>query len=224
VADRRGPRRLVAALVTVLAVLALTGCGARGQASDSPVANVSIAADTDGLHGVVLPNPYRVPHERLVDTAGRPFDLAAEATKPLTLVFFGYTNCPDVCQVVMATIAASLVRLDAREKAEVAMVFVTTDPVRDTPRKLHAYLDRFNPSFEGATGSLPAIVRLGRALAIPVEKGQKLASGGYDVTHGTQVLGLVPGGRAPYVWTQGTDPGALGDDIKKILADQVPDQ
>ncbi len=220
--ERWALRRHVGALLAVVSAVALTGCGARGQVAESPVANVSIPADSDGLHGVVLPQPYPVPHERLVDTAGRPFDLAAEATRPLTLVFFGYTNCPDVCQVVMATIAASLVRLDERQKAKVAMVFVTTDPARDTPRRLRSYLDRFDPTFQGATGSLPAIVRLGKALAVPVEKGQRLASGGYDVTHGTQVLGLSPGGQAPYVWTQGTDPADLADDISTILADQVP--
>jgi protein SCO1/2 len=208
----------------VLSVLALTGCGARSQASDSPVAGFNTPADTDGLNGVVLPQPYRVPHERLVDTSDRPFDLAAEASRPLTLVFFGYSNCPDVCQVVMATIAAALVRLDDQEKAKVQMVFVTTDPARDTPKRLRSYLDRFNPSFEGATGELPTIVRLGRALAIPVEKGHKLASGGYDVTHGTQVLGLVPGARAPFVWTQGTDAGALAEDVRTILAGKVTGQ
>jgi protein SCO1/2 len=206
----------------VLVSLALTGCGARTQASESPVAGVSIPADSDGLNGVVLPHPYRVPHARLIDTSGRRLDVASAATRPLTLVFFGYTNCPDVCQVVMATIAASLVRLDAQERAKVGMVFVTTDPARDTSRTLRAYLDRFNPSFEGATGDLREIVRLGRGLAVPVEKGHRLASGGYDVTHGTQVLGLVPGGRAPYLWTQGTDPRALFEDITKILAGKVP--
>jgi protein SCO1/2 len=206
----------------VLGALALSGCGGRVEGSADPVSSLSTAPDTDGLHAVVLSEPHRVPHERLVDTSGRPLDLATDATRPLTLVFFGYTNCPDVCQVVMANIAAGLVRLDARQRAKVATVFVTTDPARDTPERLRRYLDRFNPSFEGATGGLAAIVRLAGALAIPVEKGRKLASGGYDVTHGTQVLGLLPGGRAPYVWAQETGPGALADDVTRILADRVP--
>jgi protein SCO1 len=206
----------------VLGALALTGCGGRAQTSEGPVADFSTPADTDGLHAVVLPEPHVVPVARLVGTSGRPLDLAADATKPLTLVFFGYTHCPDICQVVMANIAAGLVRLDERQRSKVAMVFVTTDPARDTAGTLRSYLDRFDPSFEGATGDLRAIVRVANALAIPVEKGQKLASGGYDVTHGTQVLGLVPGGRAPFVWSQETGPGDLADDVSKILADQLP--
>lgn len=204
----------------VLGALALSGCGGRAQVSASPVSNLSMAADTDGLHAVVLPDPHQVPREQLLDTAGRPLDLATDTTRPLTLVFFGYTNCPDICQVVMANIAAGLVRLDADQRAKVAMVFVTTDPARDDAERLRSYLDRFDPSFEGATGRLPAIIGVANALGIAVEKGRKLPSGGYEVTHGTQVLGLVPGGRAPYVWAQETAPGAFADDVTKILADQ----
>jgi protein SCO1/2 len=206
----------------VLGAFALTGCGGREQTSEALVADVSTAADTDGLHAVVLSEPHVVPHARLVGTSGRPLDLAADATRPLTLVFFGYTHCPDICQVVMANIAAGLVRLDEGQRSKVAMVFVTTDPARDTAGTLRSYLDRFDPSFDGATGGLPAIVRVANALGIPVEKGQKLASGGYDVTHGTQVLGLVPGGRAPFVWSQETSPGDLADDVSKILAGRLP--
>ena len=59
------------------------------------------------------------------------------ATRPLTLVFFGYTHCPDVCQVVMANIASAMTRLDPSQRSRVGMVFVTTDPVRDDVHTLH---------------------------------------------------------------------------------------
>ena len=57
---------------------------------------------------------------------------------------------------------------------------------------------------------------------MPIEKGKKLASGGYDVAHGTQIVGVRPDGTAPLVWTEGTDPASLADDITKILDDKVP--
>ena len=57
---------------------------------------------------------------------------------------------------------------------------------------------------------------------MPIEKGKKLASGGYDVAHGTQIVGLLPDGRAPFVWTEGTDPASLAEDISTILDDNVP--
>ena len=55
-----------------------------------------------------------------------------------------------------------------------------------------------------------------------IAKGKKLASGGYDVAHGTQIVGVLPDHRAPFVWTQGTDPSTLADDITTILDDKVP--
>ena len=215
-------RRAVAAVGAAVLALVLAGCGGGSDASDGrPVANVSIR-DDDGLHGVVLPNPYDVPDVTLTDAAGKPYDLPTDATKPLTLVFFGYTHCPDICQVVMANIASSLTRLDAAQRDQVQMEFVTTDPARDDVRTVHAYVQRFDPAFDGLTGDLPTIVRLGKAFDVPIEKGEKLASGGYDVAHGTQIVGLLPDGRAPFVWTEGTDPASLAEDISTILDDKVP--
>jgi len=169
----------------------------------------------------VLHQQYHAPDTELTDTEGRPFSLATSTDQRLTLVFFGYTHCPDICQVVMATIASALVRLDPDQRAQVDMTLVTTDPARDSGRVLRAYLDRFDPAFEGLTGPLPSIVRAGRAVGVTIEKGQKLASGGYDVGHGTQVVGLLPDGTAPYVWTEGTAPGDLAEDIAKILDGEV---
>jgi protein SCO1/2 len=215
-------RRLPAALGGVALAVVLAGCGAGSDASSGrPVAHVSIQ-DDDGLNGVVLPKPYAVPDLTLKDAAGRPYDLATDAKKPLTLVFFGYTHCPDICQVVMANIASSLTRLDPAQRAKVQMEFVTTDPARDDSRTLRAYVDRFDPSFDGLTGDLPTIVRLGKAFDVPIEKGAKLPSGGYDVAHGTQIVGVLPDGRAPFVWTEGTDPASLAQDITTILDDKVP--
>ena len=213
-------RTAAAALLAVLSLLPLAGCGSRTE-DQAPVANVTMH-DDDGLNGVVLPTPYRVPDVRLDRASGGRYSLRTDATEPLTLVFFGYTNCPDICQVVMASIASSLTRLDSADRAKVDMVFVTTDPARDAGPVLRSYLSRFDRTFDGLTGDLPSIVRLGRAFDVQIAKGRRLASGGYDVEHGTQVVGVLPDGRAPFVWTEGTDPAALADDIKTILDDKVP--
>jgi protein SCO1 len=214
-------RRSALAAVTVVLATLLAGCGGPSSSSQGPVANVTMH-DDDGLAGVVLPRPYAVPDLTLVDSSGKPYDLATDAKKPLTLVFFGYTHCPDICQAVMADIASALTRVDAEKKAEVDMVFVTTDPARDDAATLREYVGRFDPSFQGLTGDLPTIVRLGRAFDVEIQKGQRLASGGYDVAHGTQIVGVRPDGTAPFVWTEGTDPASLAADITKILDDKVP--
>jgi protein SCO1 len=214
-------RRVVALLVLILvSTLGLAGCGGSRPDSGAPVANVSIQ-DDDGLNGVVLPRPYVVPAIILKDAAGKPYDVATDRSKRLTLVFFGYTHCPDVCQVVMANIASALTRLDAEQRREVGMLFVTTDPARDDAATLRAYLNRFDRSFDGLTGDLPKIVRFGKAFGVFIAKGQKLPSGGYDVNHSTQVVGMLAHRRAPFVWTEGTSPAALADDISAILQGKV---
>ncbi len=205
-----------------LAALTLTGCGGQqAEAGGPPVTGVT-TYDGDGLNGVVLPTPYDVPAVTLEGADGRSRTLPEDVRAPLTLMFFGYVSCPDVCQVVMANISSALVRLPQAERDKVEMIFVTTDPARDTAPALRRYLDRFDPSFQGLTGHLRTIVRLGKAFDVEIAKGQKLASGGYDVAHGSQIVGLLPDGRAPFVWTEGTSPAALSDDVTSILEDKVP--
>jgi protein SCO1/2 len=194
-------RRLAAALVP--AVLLLAACG---------------GSDAE-LTGAVLDQPYVVPATPLTDTDGASYSLADDTDKRLTLVFFGYTNCPDICQVVMSTLASAMTRLDDADRDQVDVVFVTTDPARDDQSALREYLDRFDPSFVGLTGPLATIIDVGKALAVAIEQGEKLPSGGYDVTHGTAVLGIDGSDVVPIVWTQGTSATQFADDVHQLLDD-----
>ena len=215
-------RALVAA---GLSGLLLSACSIGTPPDDSPVAGVTVE-DDDGLNGAVLPTPYAVSDATLTDTDGADQALdtvAADAGDNITLVFFGYTHCPDICQIVMADIASALTRLDDAQRERVGMTFVTTDPARDDEATLRAYLDRFDPSFGGLTGPLPRIVEVGNSLGVEIEKGQKMPSGGYEVAHGTQVVGVLPDGTAPVVWTEGTGPDRIAQDLQSILEDGVPE-
>ena len=198
-------------LLALLLTFALVGCGSSG--GGAAVSGVS-TSDHDGYNGILLDQPYAVPHMDLTDTDGKPFDLAAQDKR--TLVFFGYTNCPDICQVVMSTIASSLTRLSDAEKAKLQVVFVTTDPARDTEKVLRTYLDRFNPEFIGVTGSINSIDALGKPMGVYIKKGQKLPSGGYEVDHTANVI-AVDGGKGDLVWTAGTSQSDMAADLEKIL-------
>lgn len=201
-------RHLVGGL---LLALLLAGCG-----GTAPTTRPDGEIDEDGLHGSALTTPYEVPDTDLVDTSGAPYSLT-DADADLTLVFFGYTHCPDICQVVMGTIASALTRLDDAERERVEVVLVTTDPARDEPAVLRDYLDRFDPAFEGATGELPVIVETAAALAVHVEQGEKLPGGGYEVVHSDPVLGLDDRDRATVVWTKDVSSAQLAEDISALL-------
>jgi protein SCO1 len=213
--------RLAGLLVPALiGVAALSGCGASDDGN--PVVSGAGVVDDDGLHGAVLTTPYTWPEGSLVDTGGNDFDLRAGLEKPLTLVFFGYSRCPDICQAVMADLASATARLEESEAEDVDTWFVTTDPARDDPATLRAYLDRFDPGFEGLTGPLDDIVATARAVHVPVEKGERLPSGGYEVNHGTAILGVTPDGEVPVLWTEGTSAAKLAEDIHLVLNEGVP--
>ena len=195
-------------------LLLLSGCGSsEGRETGAAVTGLQVS-DDDGFRGILLDAPYALPQVRLTDTEGRPFDVAAQGRR--TLVFFGYTSCPDICQVVMSTIASALVKLPATERKKVQVVFVTTDPARDTESVLRTYLDHYDPDFVGVTGSIRSIDALGRSMGIEVTKGQKLPDGGYEVTHTTNVT-AVHDGRADLLWTASTSPSDMAIDLRKIL-------
>lgn len=194
------------ALTTLACLTLLAACGG----DDVPAGQ---------LNGVVLDTPYQVPATPLTDTEGNPYSLVRDTDKPLTLVFFGYTHCPDICGVVMGNLAAALTRLDEEDRAAVDVVFVTTDPARDTGSVLRTYLDRYEPSFIGLTGDLSTIVEVAKPLAVYVSDGEKLPSGGYDLnTHSTQVTGIDSDDVVPVLWTMDTSTEQFADDIHTLLA------
>ncbi len=175
-------------------------------------------SSADTFAGAVLHRPYHAPSTELTDTDGKPYSLADSTDKPLTLVFFGYTHCPDECPTTMATLASAMLQLDDADRKNVQVVFVTTDPARDTGPVIRDWLDHFSSSFVGVTGDLSTIKRVATDVGVPIAKGKRLASGGYDVTHGTQVLGLDLNNQIPVVWTLGTTAPEFAHDIHQLLS------
>ncbi len=183
----------------------LTGCGSSG------------ASTTDFTGTLLAPDPFQVSSTPLVDTEGAAYSLTEDTDKDLTLVFFGYTHCPDICGQVMATLAGTLARLDDEQKERLDVVFVTTDPARDDGPTVQTYVDAFDPSIIGLTGDLDDIVEVGRSMAVGVDAGKKLPSGGYEVTHGTQVLAIDASDETPAYWKADVSQAQLAHDVTAIL-------
>jgi protein SCO1/2 len=195
--------------VAVLAagLLVLTACGGGGEVAFSGVTH----------------DPYRVPATPLTDTDGSPYSLTTDTTKPLTLVFFGYTHCPDICPMVMSSLASAMTRLDDADRRSVDVVFVTTDPARDTGAVLRGYLDHYDPAFIGLTGDLQTIVDVAKPLAVYVSDGTKLPSGGYDLTtHSTQVTAIGSDDTSTVLWDMDTSSAQFAADIQAILDGKAP--
>jgi protein SCO1/2 len=205
-------RRRPALAAAIGGVLVAVGLFAAGCAAPKP------AADPGGYRGTVLDPPFAMPALAFTDTAGQRFDLATATGRPLTLVFFGYTNCPDVCPTVLADVAAAKRQMPAEQRAHVGLVFITTDPRRDNPRTIRAYLDRFDPSFVGLTGPIEDIKRAAGMLSVAVEPPVRQPGGGYTTDHGSSLIGFGPNGVGRLLWTAGTSVGDLSHDFVRFVA------
>jgi protein SCO1/2 len=223
----RTARLLTPALLC--AALLVTGCaGTSTEAAPSPTAT--------GYHGVEPdPVPER-PSFVLRDTAGNRFDFAAETRGRPTLVYFGYTNCPDECITAMADVSAALRQTSPELKEQVRVVFVTTDPERDTPTKLRAWLDRFSTEFVALTGTLDEVQAAQTAAGVrpaeqegpiptlpgkPAEHPHKEGTPphthdgplGYSVGHTNVIFAYDAADRLPVVYPGGTTPSDIASDL-----------
>lgn len=111
----------------------------------------------EGLAGPEIRPPLPKPDLILTATDGRRFDLRRETQGFVTVLFFGYTRCPDLCPVQMANIAQAMQRVAPEVASRIKVVFVTVDPRRDTPAVLRTWLDHFDPRFIGLTGDSASI-------------------------------------------------------------------
>jgi protein SCO1/2 len=163
---------------------------------------VGTSTSSGRWQGAELDPPRTRPDFVLTDTAtGEPFDFRAETDGSLTLLLFGYTSCPDVCPIHMDTIAQAIERVDV----PVRMVFVTTDPGRDTPERIRSYLDAFDPNFVGLHGTIDEVVTAQETAGItpaviedPDEDGQ------YVVGHNAGVMVITPDDRMHLTYPFGT--------------------
>jgi protein SCO1/2 len=176
-ADHRLRAALAAGLLS--GVLALAGCGGSateegdsGHDHAGSSAPAAVEGPVDAYAGLDLAEPYRRPTFTLTDTAGASFDFKAQTSGRPTLLFFGYTNCPDVCPTTMADVAVALRGLEPAVVEELQVVFVTTDPATDTPEVLGEYLGRFDADlpvrFIGLTGEQKAIEQAQLSAGVPL--------------------------------------------------------
>jgi protein SCO1 len=168
------------------------------------------------LTGKVLDPPFVVSGDELQDTDGAPYSLTADTDERLTLVFFGYTRCDDICPAVLGNLASAMTRLSAEDREQVEVVFVTTDPGYDSPEVIRDYLDRYDESFVGVTGTIEQIEDVAGSMAVGL--GEKMPDGSYNVdAHTTQVTGVDNADEAPVYWGATTSSAQFAQDIHTLL-------
>lgn len=141
------------------------------------------------------------------------------ATKDLlrdsyNLLFFGFTNCPDICPITLGMI--SMIELIVNNT--VNLIFVSVDPLRDSPEMIKNYLNNFNARFIGLTGDEEELAKLWSALGITVHRMDDPDGSSYNVTHNGTVFLLNPEGRMIGLTNHPTDPVSLNQDIALMIS------
>jgi cytochrome oxidase Cu insertion factor (SCO1/SenC/PrrC family) len=134
-----------------------------------------------------------------------------------TLVFFGFTYCPDVCPSALQVMAAALDKLGAKGQA-ITPVFITVDPERDTPAQLASYLKSFHPRLVGLTGTPAEIEAVTKAYRVYVKKVSDPKSGaGYTFDHSAIIYLMGPDGAYLAHFTHAANVEAMAERLGKLL-------
>ena len=196
--------RLRAPIVLALLLGTVHGGSAQGTNRNPEPPHVD-SASSPYRGGLVSP-PLPKPRFTLTDTAGAAFDFGAKTQGYVTLLFFGYTHCPDMCPMQMHMIGQAFKKLPAAVTDQFKVVFVTTDPARDTPQVMRAWLDNFDKRFIGLTGTDAAIDAAQIAANLsPARKSPVRPDGAYDVGHAAFVLAYTKDNLAHVIYPVGLD-------------------
>lgn len=204
----------LAKLALVLATLAgAASLGCSGGDTESAIDRVRAS----GYRGITMDVPTPKVDFTLDDTEGRPFSFMAETEGYTTLLFFGYTYCPDICPVHLANLSAVLKDLPWEVQNRIKVVFVTTDPERDTPARIREWLDAFDPSFIGLTGSREEVNRIQASFGLPPAQVQAGDSIDYIIGHASQILAFSTDNVARLAYPFGTRQADWSHDLPRLV-------
>ncbi len=204
---RRTTRALLSPVALSLAVFLPTACAPGGGG----------ASDAE-FQGEPLPILIERPDFTLTDTEGRPYSFLDETRGRVALLFFGYTWCPDICPIHMANIGQAMKSIPSEDRHRVEVVFVSTDPARDTPERIREWLDVFDPSFVGLRGTLEEVNRIQNQVGLPASLlDEPDEDGNYLVGHAASVLAFTADGPARLRYPFGTRQSAWAHDLPRLI-------
>jgi protein SCO1/2 len=216
-----GAAAVVVAAVLVAGYLLGTHLGGGGGSGDVAVTQIAGSTQSSAAYpgATVMPASQVVakPDVTLTDTAGQPYDMAAATAGRVTLLYFGYTHCPDVCPLIMAYLAQALKTLPTKVSSQVDVVFVTVDPARDTPQVLHSWLSGIDPSYVGLTGTIQQIIGVEKASGVPATQVETSALNGYTIQHSAEVLAFSRDDKAHVLFDSSTLPADYEHDLKLLV-------
>ncbi len=213
----RNVRTPVRGLGLLVAAFLLVGCST-APSSSTALSAQGLSRGSDGWYGLPLTVERRLPTGTLLTTTNRPFRLDEELLGTPTLLFFGYSSCPDICPIHLAAIASAMEQTRTRYD-QVQVVFVSVDPERDTPERIDEFLAFFNSRMIGLHAPLDTVIDVLAELDLPgpIVEGPDPRGEGDLIGHPAQVIGFDADGHARRVWPFGTRRSDWAADIPRIV-------
>lgn len=174
-----------------------------------------VSEKTAGFNGTDITGTGFGKDIELVDQDGKPVKLLDTYRGKVMVVFFGFTQCPDVCPTTMAELAQVREKLSPEQRDQMQVIMISIDPQRDTPAVIKQYVSAFDPSFVGLTGSDEQIAKVAgsfKAYYKKVESGQS-----YTMEHSSGLYVLDTQGESRLLFKPNTPPEDIAADIQKLL-------
>ena len=173
------------------------------------------------MKDIFWPNPKKITAFTMTDQYQKEFK-PDNLKGHWTLMFFGYTNCPDFCPTTMAVLNAAFKNITKTDTSkEVQIIFVTVDPERDSTTKIADYINHFNEKFIGLSGTQEQLDSLASQIGITYFYGPLAKDGGYDVSHTNSIFLLDPKARLISIFSHPFDPMSIQSrflEIKKFIS------
>lgn len=166
------------------------------------------------LHGAVIDPPKPMPNFTLSSSKGSVS--LSDMHGKVTVLFFGFTNCMDVCPATLAKLSEALNQLGDKA-GQVQVVFISVDYKRDTPEIVSAYAAKFRPDFIGLTGSQAEIDQVTKDYSIYYQLGEPDANGNYEVEHTATLLALDKRGQLIMTWSPDQQPDEIASDLSVLV-------
>lgn len=166
----------------------------------------------------VLADPIEAPRETAPDTTGTSVPLVRSVPGELSILYFGYTNCPDVCPLSMTALAAGMRELSPADRERIRVVFVTVDPARDTPEVLEPWLELQSPDYLGVVPPLEKSNAILKQMGYSEVTTEPMPDGdGYAVAHPGGIFVFTDDGRAHVIFGFKSTPDQIAHDLEVLL-------
>ena len=180
-----------------------------------------VLINTSKYKGNII-TPVAKPAGTLTDDQGKPFNIETATAGVVTLLFFGYTHCPNECPLTMSNAGAAFRMLPAADQAKIRVLFVSVDPGRDTPARLRSWLSEFNPAFTGLRGSLAQVEAIEKQTGLPIGRTFKDSAGQAQLDHATEMFAFSTDNVATEAFFPATPPANMAHDLKLLVEGGKP--